>query len=366
MNQWPQRLTSPTVKVRRLGYIVALTKILKRKSIPNLILPDVICRWSHENVHSLSSYCSGLPVVRKLEQPIVGEITTNDSANRYVNTAREMGFVTRIVQEWQNTKMGNVLEALPGTSNPFVLSLEQTFLLLKQLLVKDYDYLKTISEITRERMKISGEVICFMHKTKSLLSAKYKNAMNMPSKKALKDAIREISGWRKPEEYYAENIKAPRLEWLVDLKLISKWHQRINYVGYREGAETIFQNEVLNPTQFENDYPRRFYSCYKGLFKKPVEEWNALSIDEKRDKLSVLLEKSVKTFKPLEALDKVSADQFFTFATCLLLTEDSTLSSLEEIERDLINFTRKGELPYRYVRMISDVDRGYIVRTRSR
>ena len=337
-----KRLTSPTVKVRRLGYIVSLTQILSRTPVPNLALPRMLSRRSRDDHGLLSSYCLNLPVIRRTKQRITGEIKSKDAALRYISTAQQMGFIVRVVQEWRSTKIGKVLSVLPATSNPFELSLGQIFLVLRQLLMTDLGCLRAIVGIAGRRKSTRDEAASF----RRIMKGKY------------------VSRWKKPTEYYSENIKAPRLEWLTDLKLVRSWNTAANHVIYRQGVDAILSHK-WSPEQIEIKYPDRFYHCYGDFFKKPVVEWRTLEEDERRERLSTLLKNSIELFKPSAALDKISADQFFTFSTCTLLTERNIVSSRQDLEADLIQLTVGGRLPYRYVRMISHVDTGYIIRVNS-
>lgn len=344
------RLSSPTTKVRRLGYLIELTKILKRGPIPARLLPYKVVEQAKENRKYLESYSSRLPVQRRKNDPVVGEITTLDAAKRYINSVREMGLIVQIANEWENTKIGNVIGALPSTPNVFELSLEQIFLLLRILLTTDYAYIKAIFEIIKEGQKVEDEAGIFQRKITAAFSAKFENIK------------REILGWEKPHEYYMENIKAPRLEWLLDLKIVVRWNQKLEYVQFRPNFDVFFRGDILDNTWLNERYPSAFYTCFKDLFHKPVSDWSEIQPSRKEELLGFLLEQSLERFKPIKQINKISADQFFIFSSCRLVTEFGILSSYSELEEDLLESSASGKLPYRYVRMVSEADRGYIVK----
>ena len=123
----------PTVKVRRLGYIVALTNLVWHRQVPLTVLASEIVRWNTEHQRELTDFCVKLPVVRSRGIAVTGELAKEDAARRYIATAEELGYLTRVTGGYQNTKAGEVLSSLPKEDNPFRLTLSQKHFILKGL-----------------------------------------------------------------------------------------------------------------------------------------------------------------------------------------------------------------------------------------
>jgi hypothetical protein len=64
------------------------------------------------------------------------------------------------------------------------------------------------------------------------------------------------------------------------------------------------------------------------------------------------------------SIDKISASQFLTFGVCTLLVETGVIASIAQLEKTLIDVTAESSR-FRYVRMTSDVDTGYIVKRKT-
>jgi hypothetical protein len=70
----------------------------------------------------------------------------------------------------------------------------------------------------------------------------------------------------------------------------------------------------------------------------------------------------MKLFGSEDHLNKISANQFFEYSTSKMIGE-GILSDVEDLEKDLVNLLASQQTPYRFVKIISDVDTGYISRT---
>ena len=128
-----QRLTSVTVKVRRLGYIVSIPLLVKEYPVPQRVLKKNIKDWAVDNRIPFRHYSLQLRIRRK--RKFVGEITTPGAAGRYLKVTEEMGLVTDS-KNVQISKIGKVINALKFEGNPFNLSIGQRFLILRVLIEK--------------------------------------------------------------------------------------------------------------------------------------------------------------------------------------------------------------------------------------
>jgi len=359
----PQRLTSPTVKVRRLGYLVSIPSIVLDREMPFEILKRNVLDWSKKNRTFFEHYSLELPVARVKRRLLTGEIRTLGAAGRYIKTCEELGFIVR-VRGFRASKTGKTISALSVGGNPFQLSVGQIFLILKSLFGKDYDALSALISILSateiERVNL------FRQEVHAKLQRKIEKATELNKLyvvDSLKKRIEQMHNWRKPKRYYLENIEAPRIEWMIDLRFIKHWNQRKNSFNIEENVSKFFEKEIIDYEWLENVFPRIFADFYAKMLKDKIKYWSELSQSEKLSVLRSLLEKSMKLFEAGAEIGKISANEFFEYSSASLIQEQAILvTPISEFEDDLINYTKTGKLNYRYVRTISPADRGYIVK----
>ena len=89
----PQRLTSPTVKVRRLGYLTAIPSIVDDREIQIRTLKKHLLDWAIENSRFFRHYSITLPVTRLRRKLLAGEIKTIGAAGRDVKSGEELGLI---------------------------------------------------------------------------------------------------------------------------------------------------------------------------------------------------------------------------------------------------------------------------------
>lgn len=363
----PQRLTSSTVKTRRLGYILAIPRILGNNKFSTNLLVKKIIEWSLYNEENFKVYGDSLPAIRlRTKERYVGKITGFDSAVRYIKLVEEIGLITFITNSWQNTKLGNVIRFLDGKDNPFRVSLNQIFLLFKLFLEKDFDYLASLWEILQRKPYIPDKEATrlFREKVEERWNRKLETAISrdiMSVVASLKRALRRIKDWREPVGYYRDCIKAPRLEWLLDLRILRRWNQKTKTYIFRAGIEKFFKKDLMDLIWLDETYPYIFYEFFRDEIPK-LDKWADLSDSEKSHILQLLLDNSMELFKPADIIHKISASQFLDYSLCKMISEYGVIGSYSEIEKDLLTLSRQNKLPYKYVRIISDVDRGYILR----
>lgn len=358
----PQRLTSPTVKVRRLGYIAIIPSLVSDREISPKTLEQNLVGWAKQNRSFLRLYSSKLPVANIKRSPLTGEITNPDAARRYLETCRELGFITKL-RKVQISKIGRVISIIPERDNPFELSIGKLFIILKRLLEKDYDVLKTIHKILLRGE--ADEIDFFRRELQRILSKKIEMAAQMNDFyliDKLKKSLKSIQSWESAERYYRENIKAPRLEWMLDLQFLAFWNKRSNTFRLMDNLDVFFEKEVMSYEWLQDIYPYIFSKFYSGVFKKKMEHWPNLSPKEKIGILENLLNNSMQMFKTVTDLDRISADEFFEYSLASLIQNNDIAAGLSDLEKDLTNFVASGELKFRYVKTVSKADRGYILR----
>lgn len=358
----PQRLTSPTVKVRRLGYLVAVPSIVNNREIPVRALKKHLLDWAEENAKFFRHYSMSLPVTRQRRRLLAGEITTIGAAGRYIKTCEELGLIVRM-KGFKISKIGKAASALSINGNPFELSIGRLFLFFKLLLERDYDSLSTLFKILAGEEK--DEVDFFRREIQRKLHEKIRKATMMNKLylvDELKRRIRLIRNWRSPSRYFNENIKASRLEWMLDLKFLRHWNQRTNSFDLQNDVSKFFENDIIGYKWLQDEFPYIFADFYSDVFKKKIVHWSNLPQKERLELLSSLVSKSMETFQTGVELGKISASEFFEYSLAFLIQNRSIVTSLSGLERDLIDFIASGKLKYRYVRTVSTADKGYITR----
>ncbi len=358
----PQRLTSATVKVRRLGYLASIPSIIQDREIPAKLLYNEVHEWAIKNRRFFEHYSLSLPVIRAKRRRLTGEITTSNAAGRYVKTCKELGLIVK-VRGFRASKIGKAISFMPTTGNPFELSLSKCFTILRSLLEKDYDSLYVLTRILNN--KEESKIEFFRKEIQKRLHTKMEMATQM-NKMYLVDALRSrleiLRNWKEPHRYYLENIEAPRLEWMLDLRLLSHWNQRTGTTDLKENVNRLFQEEIISYRWLYDEFPRIFAGIYSEFFKKGIIYWTDLGTTDKADLLDRLLDHSMKMFETGSAIGKISADAFFEYALGVLVQTESIIAPLSDFETDLVSFVRSGKLNYRYVQAVSPADKGYITR----
>jgi len=349
------------VKVRRLGYIVALTNLVWHRQIPLPVLVKEIERWSDENEHHLADFCKKLPVVRRRGIPITGQLKKDDSARRYIAAAEEMGFLTRVTGGYQNTKAGEVLSSLPREENPFKLTLSQKHLIFKHLLVRDHDYL--VSLLAAVIAQSEGEEWSrFQTGVMQIWKKKVRMAKSQSEYLALHDAFDTIRSWkRNPKRHYHEDIKATRIEWLLDLGLAKHWNQTNNSVDLRQCVKALLAKDLLDSNWIENNYTEEFSRCYDSARDVSRLAWSQYPPSSQDTMMIEILREAVTRFRPLESLFKISADQFFDFADSVLLDRKRVVASYHELRSSLASLSESKTTPFKYVETVAPADSGYIL-----
>lgn len=315
-------------------------------SLQNRLLDENVIKI---NRGLLEQACKKLPVTRKsLRQLVTGEIGTADAFERYLNSAIDLGLIQEISGALYNTKRGEILLALSTSDNPFQFNLAQSYFLLKILIEKDYDYLSSVFYCSKNNGE--NEYQNFFDMTKKIWQEKI---LNIPISNVEKyDSIRNaINTKRKnPKRYYREDIRATRLEWLLDLKIIEYWNIKKNKVIFRKNFESL-----LDSKNFSN----AFVLLMKPLVKGSLTYWKELPPQRKNKIVKGILEESFSLFKTSETFQKISANQMLEYGVSIL-SESGIVCTSDELDNDVKNFTLSNSDRYRYVTILSDADRGYI------
>jgi len=322
------RLTTPNIKVRRLGYFVLLTKILNEYRA----LPEVSLIREFEGTSlNYMDFFRNYPYKSKGETSIK-PTQKHDGSKRYIRTAEELGLVAKIANEYHITKLGDITATLPMENNPFMLSPSQQCFFLKLLLKKDRDTLIPIVEGIRRKIDLTNRLEFFKkYITKKGGSLKWK---------------------KNPKKYYRDHIESPRLGWLRDLKILT-------YDGINKKFLVFFSEEFFKR---DPDLRDRYYKefCKAKEFKK-VEEFDNLLPNEKKEILQRYLQECYELFK-LPGIWRLSAIQFFEYSTCVMLCRDNILATFSSLEKALTELFDYDLFPFKLRKVFTGEDIGFIVK----
>ena len=320
-------------------------KLFSWVSIQNRILEK---QAQEENRILLEQACKELRVRRRTAEVVTGEIRSDDAFRRYLGTAIELGLIQEVSGRLYNTKRGEILSALSKTDNPFKLNLAQVYLLLMIILDKDYDYISSVVRCSIKNGK--NEYKNFFESVTRIWTQKLEN-LDFKSAKAydaLKTAIN--TKWRNPKTYYRDIIRASRLEWLLDLKVIEYWNIKTNRVIFRENIENLLEKKNFSYT---------FVTYMQSLLKGSITYWKEIPLQKRNELVDRILKRSFTLFKTSDALPKISANQLLEYGLSIL-AESGIVCSIEELDDAVKQFILSNLDGYRYVTIISDADRGYI------
>jgi hypothetical protein len=217
MSNYNLGITETNTQVRRLGYLSALIWILKDRSMSEQILVERIQSWSADHQSELSNYTNSQGSINTTKQ--------KTAAMRYINFALALGMLGRISNTFRLTRFAKPVANLiiyNDERNSFHLSLYEKIWYLYWLLIKDGDRLLTIFDL------LLDFDMAPLGKLQKEFKSYYLRRLHFRSSVSKESVAREIliirrriqGDWKSPQRY-AETIVPPRLNWLLDLGLVS-------------------------------------------------------------------------------------------------------------------------------------------------
>jgi len=247
-----------TVKtqVRRLKYLSIALKLLSHTGLQKQILSELLLKWSKDNHNSFKDYSSP-----------TGEITLSNgkvfsnSLTAYYHALRELSMILEQGNFVLPTKSGEILIILLEQINEYLNHpIENTYTLnnieksffICILLEFDYDIIILILQMVKlfPKHKLEFYLGLFQNMyierlTKKLGYSKVVDASN------ILETRKRINSWRSPKRY-SEELVPPRLNWLIDLKLLNHFPEDGHYELNRNGLAFL---EFINiNSQLEREY----------------------------------------------------------------------------------------------------------------
>jgi hypothetical protein len=310
------RIINTNIKTRRLGYIVALTDLLRSSSLLVDDLQGKLEAWAEEHEDDLEMYFSKSGFIKKSPR--------HYPARRYIHLAENLKLIKISRNECALTKIGQPLPTLDkNKQNPFELSIEQKCYLLKRILENDFDFifpLLRLLEKCHNTREIFGDfkIAVLEHwETRIKRIGDFLKSSGFMKRKQL------MMKWTQ-EKKYLENIIYPRLDWLLDIQILDreKCKKRIYEFTYNGRA---FVEEMLKKMEVENNLDawleEHYYETFGRCFiKESVISFDALKNEERSKLVHDLLEEAFNKFSPPNLpFQHISANTFFEFSCTKLI-----------------------------------------------
>jgi len=359
-------------KVRRLGYLKLLVQQYFDKdfiSISSFNKYFERISGSNEIQQQLENYSF---YYRKDSKGIIESLGTGASSEPYTRLAESLSIIARnnysyiltkyakvykVIQE-RYQKEGNKFKFIEeqkviqpislfdlnvGTGNVFVLNALDKFFFLKQLLQKDFFYIKTILSILSKDASSGDTKFGKYAFVKQLfleeLSDQITRYLAIPyldkdlRNKAIDFERKQKSKTLKIRSY--ESIIEPRISWLLDLDLIDQVKHKQNILKLSGSGTKLLGkiNEIFDIDAFvESDYVKTFSLIY---------DLNPKADFESDKKIEKYLNYAFINFKTL-APNRIAASQAIEYIAIMCLLREGILLEYGEIKRYLFKLDGKG------------------------
>jgi len=251
--------------------------------------------------------------------------------NKYSNEPQKFRFIeeTKLIQQ------SNLFDLNVGQGNIFVLNVVDKYFLIRQLLAKDFFYIKAILltiDLFPNGAKEFGRYSSVKEHLKDELLREIDLYLEKRGNKQVEinDALRArdeiLKGFTSIRSF--ELIVEPRIGWLLDLDLIDSVKHKNGELLLSKSGRTLLSNlkTVFKSSLFiDYKYSQVFASMY---------QLNILNIASPDSKVKKYLAYAFSNFRTL-APNRIAASQAFTYISAMLLLRDGIICEYIEI-KDLI------------------------------
>ena len=327
--KYKPRIISTNIKTRRLGYIIALIDLIGNNF---LFLDDVLRRlefWAKKKQKELERYFG--------RTGLITESPKHYPARRYIHLAENLRLVKISRNECALTKIGQPLLYLAKSpQNPFHLTDEQVCYLLKRILENDFDYFLPLLKLLKKFNKTKEIFLNFKKAVLNHLEIKSEKIKDILKSSDIKERKNQILRWTQ-EKKYLEHIIYPRLDWMIDLRILNahKYRRRI-YEFTEEGANFLKEMERMEVKDLDKWLEEHFYKIFGRSFIKGKKiPFIMLNNRERFKYISNFLEDSFRKFSsPSLPLQHMSANTFLEY-TCTKLVVMGILPSFDQLKDTL-------------------------------
>jgi len=332
------RTISIKTQVRRLKYFTRFIELLEGNGLRTELLCQRILKWSQENHEDLLSYPSktGEIVFKPGKVKSQGFQNYLDASIQFKILNEERGFV-------KVTRLGRVLETLlrlnrenKQVSNEYRLTAAEKNYFLYLILQRDADWFIILQKMLMEK---PGEQLYFyignfQEFYLNRLKAKLKLVSPIAGIK-VNQALQRVMQWRIPNRY-CEHIVPSRLNWLLDLGLISEElffkgkKYKLNHLG-----ETLYKSLRDLDSGMKDIDDAWIYKNMQVLWGLYIESnklitWARLSNIEKDELLMESIFHARKNFSVLN-LPRLSLSQTLLFTSLYLISKHKVQTAFNDI-----------------------------------
>lgn len=351
-------ILSTNTKVRRLGYFKILSLFFEEnKKVAAFAINKKFENYCLQFREFLNS--------NQFKKGLISETKSGISAKPYIETANDLGLIYKINNIYYTGKSFKVYQTLQAefnnTSNIFELSDFDKLYFLECILKNDFFYFSNLLELifVNEKITYSKLVKTFQAQLIGCLED-YKNLNVFEDRKALINIdtiLTRIKKWEKAD-IYLEHILMPRLNWMLDLGIISGANDEyiITDIGLKLFKHLciwndINTNKIISADAFLDRFIIHLYDdCYNN-----EHITNPSDIDIILKKLYQHLNESFDLFKTL-APNRVTASQAANYTKYKLYLNDKIkveyqfiLGRLSEKEQDKFIFKYQEQYQDGYI-----------------
>ena len=351
-------ILSTNTKVRRLGYFKILSLFFEEnKKVAAFAINKKFENYCLQFREFLNS--------NQFKKGLISETKSGISAKPYIETANDLGLIYKINNIYYTGKSFKVYQTLQAefnnTSNIFELSDFDKLYFLECILKNDFFYFSNLLELifVDEKITYSKLVKTFQAQLIGCLED-YKNLNVFEDRKALINIdtiLTRIKKWEKAD-IYLEHILMPRLNWMLDLGIISGANDEyiITDIGLKLFKHLciwndINTNKIISADAFLDRFIIHLYDdCYNN-----EHITNPSDIDIILKKLYQYINESFDLFKTL-APNRVTASQAANYTKYKLYLNDKIkveyqfiLGRLSEKEQDKFIFKYQEQYQDGYI-----------------
>lgn len=212
-------INSTNTQLRRLDVISSFVRLIGKRQVPLELLKKQIITWSVNAEKNIYSYSERNGLLTSNGKP-----TT--AFKKYISLIKEIGVLKQLGSVVSLTTTGLILFSFLKNKDeyPSELSEEEKYYFLHILFSKDGDYLLLIIDLISSQNNNNKQnqlqeqfekVLLERLESKILYSNKY-------AKMSLSEKRRIVTTEWQNAKSYSEHIIAPRLEWMIDLNIVTK------------------------------------------------------------------------------------------------------------------------------------------------
>lgn len=340
-------------ETRRLAVVRKIVDLISEGFIHERILVNKLERWCEDNretLHKSHIEPSGL----------VGSSLKHKSSINYLKVVQGAGLIKNLYgSRWIPTKYGDVLSKLPKNQTSLQLKLHEICFFIRQLLARDLTYMRNLVEAIRVSKDSSEIPKNFKQRIVTQLSTQQEVMVSISEWQELRKRLDKAKRW---EKIRLNHIVIPRINWMIDLRVIDWGLYKEGVIAIGDEGMTIFSNASkiakgnLNEW-LQGDFYAVFSRGYRNLLPSKLKLWQDLEDTHKKETAAKCIENGFQILGGRE-VRRVSIVPLLEYFCIHLLITDGIICSINELHGEIEKIARsRNDLTYRWVPYDRD---GYI------